>query len=63
MKKAAGGGQCPLTPLSVGDVVLVDISSVDRGRLDPLRLPGVVVEVTAPYWMYCRGIEKLLQPQ
>ena len=50
MKKAAvkmNKNRGPVQPiLRVGDIVTIGVHKVDRGPCDPLRVPGVVVEVT-----------------
>ena len=43
MKKAASHGRSPIV---VGDVVLIQVPTVDRAKTDPHHIPGVVVEIT-----------------
>lgn len=57
MKKYAGGRPDTYTALIVGTVVKVSVNKVDRGKTDPLHVPGVVVAVTDHnnYRIACKG--------
>ena len=57
MRKRSGGRACTNTPLNVEDIVLVSVDKVDRGKCDPRRIPGVVVNATAheKYHIACKG--------
>ena len=57
MKKRAGEKTATVSELAVGCIVLITVDRVDRANVDPLRLPGVVLDKNEhdAYLIGCKG--------